>query len=400
MPGQISLQKTFLISIWAEGIVYGIFTCLFTLCVYINFSIRRGEHTTHSMIMFSVGALMFIIATLHLAINAYRLVTGYVNHADTTGGVIAYLGDLSSWHHVLKDGLFATQELFGDSVAIYRCWVIWNHNYRIILIPSILFLATTALAYAALALFTQLPPDTSIFSTHFKLRHWITIFYALEVVQSALITGFIAYRIWTTDRAVAPFRPDARGKLLPIVRILIESVALQLTAEFILLILYAVKNNGQYIVLETICSLVGITYTALTIRVTLQLQLRETFSQDPGLSSLDFHSTSRSSGRRRSDLTDNIILPPMSNYNLATRYDADTAESHADMHHTDLPCITPCVKARHAGEKEDEESNSSDSCCSSHPRYPEKRSFEKMIEADLKRPIAVVPCPLTRAKSL
>ena len=54
-----------------------------------------------------------------LAINAFRLVTGYVDHVQSPGGgVVAYLGDLASWHHVLKDGLFATQELFGDAVAV------------------------------------------------------------------------------------------------------------------------------------------------------------------------------------------------------------------------------------------------------------------------------------------
>ena len=42
-----------------------------------------------------------------LAINAFRLVTGYVDHVQSPGGgVVAYLGDLASWHHVLKDGLF------------------------------------------------------------------------------------------------------------------------------------------------------------------------------------------------------------------------------------------------------------------------------------------------------
>lgn len=144
--------------------------------------------------------------------------------------------------------------------------MVWNHNYTIVVFPFILFVVTTGLAYAALGLFTQLPPDTSIFSTHFKLRHWIIIFYVLEVVQSALITGCIAYRIWHTDRAVAPFRPDSKGRLFPIVRILIESVALQFTAEFILLILYVVMNNGQYIVLETICSLVVSVYAFQPMR--------------------------------------------------------------------------------------------------------------------------------------
>lgn len=109
-------------------------------------------------------------------------------------------------------------------------------------------------AYAVIVLFTTTPSDANVFTK--RLQTWILVFYATEVVQSALITGFIAYRIWNTDRAVAPFRASNKSNLMPILRILVESVALQLLVEILVLALYAAQMNAQYILLETICSLV------------------------------------------------------------------------------------------------------------------------------------------------
>ena len=220
-----------------------------------------------------------------------------------------------------------------------------------------------------------------------------------------MITGLIAFRIWHTDRAVAPFRPDPKGKLIPIVKILIESVSLQLAAEVILFILYAIKNNGQYIVLETICSLVvspssnvtpwlnanvrdfqGITYTALTIRVTLQLQLRESFSEGPDLSSLDFSPSTRSTGRPRSDLS-NVMLPPMSNFNLGTSYAMDLESCESDNVHTQdtNPYLVihrhkdRCMTTGGGCESVELESTNNCCCCSGQTMFTEGHSPEKML---------------------
>ena len=81
--------------------------------------------------------------------NCYRLIQGYVVHAGDPGGPAAWFGALSPWDHVLKDTLFATQEILGDAVAvsapfepvvacvlmiakIYRTYIVWNRNWKIV----------------------------------------------------------------------------------------------------------------------------------------------------------------------------------------------------------------------------------------------------------------------------
>lgn len=46
------------------------------------------------------------------------MVKGYVVHTQDPGGAVAYLDNLKTWHHVLKDTLFGVQEVLGDLAAV------------------------------------------------------------------------------------------------------------------------------------------------------------------------------------------------------------------------------------------------------------------------------------------
>ncbi|THH32870.1 hypothetical protein EUX98_g1344 [Antrodiella citrinella] len=264
---QFPLDKTFIIATWLEALIYGFFFCLFSASVYVNFVLKKSQDT-HSKTMFYIGVVMFIIATMHLAMNCYRMIQGYVIHVDEPGGAVAYLGDLRPWHHIFKDTLYATQEIFGDGVGIYRAYVIWNHNWKIIAFPIVLFIASCISGYSVCGLYNTVDPTATVFNP--ILTQWIKTFYSIAVVQSTLTTGLMAYRIWSTDRRTAHYR-TAASTLLPVMKILIESASLLLIVEILLLSLYLANYNAQYILLEIVTPLVGITFTVITIRITLRM---------------------------------------------------------------------------------------------------------------------------------
>ncbi|CAL1701652.1 unnamed protein product [Somion occarium] len=241
---QFPLDKTFIVSLWLES--------------------QDG----HSRAMFFVGIVFFIIATMHLGMNCFRMIRGFVDHVNDPGGAVGYIGALAPWDHVFKDTLYATQEILGDGVAIYRCWVIWSRDWRIILLPTVLFIVSMVSGYMVCGLYPSQVAGSTVFDP--RLARWITIFYAVAVVQSAMTTGLMAYRIWHTDRRSSAYR-TASGNLMPILRILIESASLQFIVEAILLALYCANYNAQYILLEIVTPLVGITFTAITIRITLRM---------------------------------------------------------------------------------------------------------------------------------
>ncbi|THH33834.1 hypothetical protein EUX98_g356 [Antrodiella citrinella] len=234
---QFPLDKTFIVSLWLEA-------------------------------MFFMGIVFFCIATMHLGMNCFRMIRGYVEHVNDPGGAVGYLGNLAPWDHVFKDTLYATQEILGDGVAIYRCWVIWNRDWRIVILPLMLFIVSIISGYTVCGLYTSQVAGSTVFAP--RLTHWISTFYAVAVVQSAMTTGLMAFRIWKTDQRSSSFRAN-ESNLMPVLRILVESAALQLIVETLLLSLYASDYNPQYILLEIVTPLVGITFTAITIRLTLRM---------------------------------------------------------------------------------------------------------------------------------
>lgn len=80
--------------------------------------------------------------------------------------------------------------------------------------------------------------------------------YALAFVQNTMTTGLIAYRIWRQDK-------ESRGlvghslSLMYLVRIIIESASIYVINVLILIILYAIHSNGQYVAQEAIVPTVG-----------------------------------------------------------------------------------------------------------------------------------------------
>lgn len=107
--------------------------------------------------------------------------------------------------------------------------------------------------YTVCGLYPSIIPGATVFDP--RLANWILTFYAIAVVQSALTTGFMAYKIWKTDRQSSGYR-TSKSNLIPIVRILIESASLQFVVEVLLLALYVANYNAQYILLEIVTPLV------------------------------------------------------------------------------------------------------------------------------------------------
>lgn len=245
--------------------------------MYIQFSgtayVRSRDR--HTSVMMIISGVMFFIATWHLIMNCIRLLRGYVDHRLTPGGPVAYIGNLRPWDHILKDTLYATQENLGSAAAIYRCWVLWGRDWKVILLPCILLIVNLVAGYTVCATYASVDPTSTVFNP--RLNTWIKIFYSLAVVLNIITTGLMSYRIWTTHKRSAAYS-TGQSRLIPVLRILVESAALQLIVEIVLLALYCQDINAQYILLESVASIVGITFNAITIRIKLHSMKGESSS--------------------------------------------------------------------------------------------------------------------------
>ncbi|KAF7367351.1 hypothetical protein MSAN_00797500 [Mycena sanguinolenta] len=307
MSAPVSLIQAFLVSFWLEGVLYGFFVCIFALSLAVNLGATK-QQTGHSRAMFIVGIVTFILATIHISINCMRMLRGYVDHSSLPGGPVGYLGILSQWDHVFNNVIYATQSILGDCVAVYRCWILWNRNFLVVCVPFLMVFGSAVSGYMTCAIFAKIQPGSTVFDK--ELDAWIKTFFAIAVAQNIITTALMAWRIAAADRQTSSYRVT-KNNLIPILRILVESAALYLTAEIILLILYVANSNAQYILLEIITPIIGITFNAITIRITLRSQSNQ---------SVHVGEMTSSNSRRPPG---NIPLHPMITVNITEQTDYD-----------------------------------------------------------------------------
>ncbi|KAJ6577799.1 hypothetical protein B0H19DRAFT_1337545 [Mycena capillaripes] len=145
----------------------------------------------------------------------------------------------------------------------------WNRDPRFVILPVCLLLTSTVAGCMVTVLFATIDPNASIFDP--RLLAWITVFYSVAVAQNFITTSLMAFRLWQREKESSRARIGA-GVFLPTIRILAESAALYLFVEILLLSLYAVDYNVQYILLETVTPVVAITFGMITVRVNLRSQ--------------------------------------------------------------------------------------------------------------------------------
>ncbi|KAF5374372.1 hypothetical protein D9758_004523 [Tetrapyrgos nigripes] len=267
-------QSPLMRSIFTQAVAYGFLFCMFCLTLYFTFGGGRRSYDNHSRILLGISTTMFLIATLHACISVYRLVVGYsFNRLNPRGGPAGYLANLRHWDAIFSDLLYATQEILGGAAAIYRCWVLWGKNFNIIALPISLLIVSTVFGYGTDVLFARLKSPTASVPEQKQIQIWVRAFYVVAVVQNILTTGLMVYSIWRTYKKTAGIKMKTFGGmgLTWVMRTMIEAAGLQLLIEFLLLIFFLVQTNLQYIFLDLVVPVIGISFNAMTISYRLRL---------------------------------------------------------------------------------------------------------------------------------
>ncbi|KAJ7358452.1 hypothetical protein DFH08DRAFT_1043514 [Mycena albidolilacea] len=256
----LPVGKLYIVSQACEAMCYGCFLCIFIVSVYTHLKVSR--RTTHTNILFTVAFVMFIVATSHFVITLYRIV--YLLDNDTKeDGSQKSLGNATSWQAIARDIIYMTQCILGDSVAIYRCWILWDRDFRVVILPLCLLSASIVSGTIVCERLSTLTSYTGIFDP--SVRDWIATFHAVALGQNTITTGLMAFRLWLVDRRSKAYNVG-RSLFFATMLLLVESAALYFALQIVILVAFLSKSNLQIIILGSIPPVVGITFTLLTIR--------------------------------------------------------------------------------------------------------------------------------------
>jgi len=143
-----------------------------------------------------------------------------------------------------------------DCLLIYRCYTIWDRDWRVVVAPISLVIASLAMRTQMLAWANDEDPMSY---NPFRLLSFAAV--PVILVQNLLTTGLICFRL------VRQHRSSMSNAPLDIVRIMLESAAIYSIHLFLMSILWASNSHGYWILFGMNVPIIGIVSTLLTVRV-------------------------------------------------------------------------------------------------------------------------------------
>ncbi|TFK65926.1 hypothetical protein BDN72DRAFT_900284 [Pluteus cervinus] len=255
-PAALSLVVT-----WVETIVFGIYTALFFESTLIT--IKRSDARSASARVFTISTvIMYVIATIHIALALCRTIIGYVY--TPIPAQHAYWFSKAPEHLAYFD-LTNCMCWMGEFLLIYRCWIIWEKRF-IVIIPSVLMF------FSGIALGIFINIVWSVPGRILKYPGVVDAILPLFLAQNVWTTALLAYRLIRQHKqseASGIRDTPTRTNLYQVGRIMLESAAL-FTLDLILsIVLHLVGSNIKVVFIELMVPIIGISFSLIAVRVHL-----------------------------------------------------------------------------------------------------------------------------------
>ncbi|KAG2116303.1 hypothetical protein BD769DRAFT_1485815, partial [Suillus cothurnatus] len=241
----IPLDAAAIMSSVLEGILYGFSVLMFVVTIWTVIYKRRVRNVNRPLVI--VATLLFLLSTAHMVVGIIRIEDGLVKYRDTfPGGSVAFFAD---------DAIIILQTLLGDGVVIYRCYVVWQSVW-IVIIPCVMWCGVAAFGVFGVYCFSQVPSNT-IFTN--QTGHTVATFMSLTLATNLLSSGLLAYRIWTNERKVSGIRAT-RGKNAYAAILYSASLCSSI-------ICFVLSNNGLYVMADLNVPVISIAFYMVFIRL-------------------------------------------------------------------------------------------------------------------------------------
>ncbi|KAJ7204672.1 hypothetical protein GGX14DRAFT_645842 [Mycena pura] len=100
--------------------------------------------------MMGIPLLMFVVATMHVAVNFTRIIKAFIIFAGAIGGPAAFFNQLAEFTQMFGSNTLCHSDSGGR--CLYRCYLVWERRLWVIAFPFALLLGSTA---SHLSLYTR-----------------------------------------------------------------------------------------------------------------------------------------------------------------------------------------------------------------------------------------------------
>ncbi|KAJ7263962.1 hypothetical protein C8J57DRAFT_1333239 [Mycena rebaudengoi] len=274
-----------LIALFISCVLYGILLTTFVPCINSlifapghGFQLKKWQQIKYPIVVATF--LMFFVSTFSAVLSLDVVMDAFIRYGGPGGALEFYQSRNVGWKHwmlAVEDGI---QVLIGDAFLIYRCYVLYDRNWRAIALPGVTWLGLTAVSISSIYHEAVLPAGKHLNDP--SVLPFLTAGFVLTFATSVITTYLIIRRL-----VVIQLEPRLMGQVQPHI---LSKVAIIFFESGLLYTLSVVVSLGVYLTgsnIEYASSLAPISCNLLLIRVEginrvkIPFDAREKPSRDP-----------------------------------------------------------------------------------------------------------------------
>ncbi|ESK87728.1 hypothetical protein Moror_1829 [Moniliophthora roreri MCA 2997] len=205
------LIKSFAVTNTIQCLLHGAYLVLFGICIHILTKPSNKQYHWYCIPM----TILFVLATAALVLSTV------ISIEQTLAGVNGIHYKL----FIVRVVLLNVSNITADTVLIWRCYLLWGRQKKIIALPCLCCLANNIFAIVSIPLSTQSVPLSHIIDATGLLGYWLYWAFLLATFLTNLIlTLLIAGRIFYMSRwATKYYGKDANRTYRTVLAISLES---------------------------------------------------------------------------------------------------------------------------------------------------------------------------------
>ncbi|KAI9573422.1 hypothetical protein HD554DRAFT_868842 [Boletus coccyginus] len=245
------LDKIFMVGIWVETVLYGVNCVMYALSMLIV--LRGGKVPTRRWVLVVTSTTLILVATVHAGASLQQLLDAFVYlPADVPNYSTTYWLNDDATPNVVKNFTFATLMYVQDFIIIWRLYVVFMYDWRVIVFPMILEVTSIGAGYPGMGMNARLDVDLhNPVVSGLYISAWV-----IDIALNVSVTMAIAGRLWWMGRKTDPLTSTRTNLFALHVYATIESGAIFAGANIISLALY-ISNSPGFLATVSVASQVA-----------------------------------------------------------------------------------------------------------------------------------------------
>ncbi|KAF8575672.1 hypothetical protein K439DRAFT_725252 [Ramaria rubella] len=244
---------------YLSAVAYGVHLAVFSITAY-SLTCRPANGRI-SWPFFSYIILLLACGTINLGAGIKFAEMAWIDDRDFPGGPAAFNTLMySNKIETLGNAAYITANFLADGLLIWRCFIVYDCNYWVILVPTMAFMASTGLSM--LTVFQSAQPTASIWS---KSAMVIAIpYWSLSIALNAVVSLLIVCRmLWHF------IGPQHSALYTSVAAMFVESAAKYAITGLVYIICFARNSNVQNLVLGILCQVECMAPELIILRVAI-----------------------------------------------------------------------------------------------------------------------------------